>query len=280
MCAGMMNSLPKNRPFSKVEAMYCLQVDYDKGKTITISGYASLWKWHRNTVTSFLKKAGIEIIYPKITKEKQNQNGVLTPLKCVQIGVQITESNLYRSKKKSVQINFIDNKALPDACVQMPNEKCTDAKTEIVQIGVHYLSNSSNKVNSIQEEGYWAMFFSRNGSDELTGIEFFRSNEKKGWIDASGSLVDSKEGFAIKYIDYLKKKTAISKPHNGNGLTHLVPANRPPDQDLIEYFFLKKSDGDAAVKFFLQQDRIGWEGIQDWHSEADKFIQAGILSKK
>jgi hypothetical protein len=102
--------LPKVRPYSKLEALVSIQIDYDSGNSATISGYAALWRWSRNKVTSFLKAIGVEIIYPENTKKRQNQKGQI----------------MGRSAKKKGQIRFIDNKELQDQ-----KDRCSEKKGQI-----------------------------------------------------------------------------------------------------------------------------------------------------
>ena len=53
--------LPLNREYSKVEAAFSLQLDYDSGNNVSASGYAKLWGWSRNKVSKFLKDMDVEI---------------------------------------------------------------------------------------------------------------------------------------------------------------------------------------------------------------------------
>jgi len=69
--------LPKNRPYSRVEAMFSIQLDYDQENSVTVSGYANLWGWDRKTVRSFLDEAGITIEYPRDTQKCRNQQGLI-----------------------------------------------------------------------------------------------------------------------------------------------------------------------------------------------------------
>jgi len=97
---AFLKHLPKDRPFTKLEADFSLQVDYDRGALVTIAGYADLWKWSMKKVRFFLERIGVEIIYPESTQKKQNQKG--------QIRVQMRN----RSEGKKGQIRFIDSKYL------------------------------------------------------------------------------------------------------------------------------------------------------------------------
>ena len=103
--------LPKDRPYSKLEALVSIQIDYDSGNSATISGYAALWSWSRNRVRMFLDMIGIKIIYPENTRKRQNQKG--------QITIQIMD----RSEEKKGQMKFIDNKVLHNQKDRSPEKK-------------------------------------------------------------------------------------------------------------------------------------------------------------
>ena len=76
---GCVKYLPKDRAYTELEAMCCMQMDYDVGKEATIAGYADLWQWSRGKVYRFIKKIGIEIIYPQDTTQLRKQRGIITP---------------------------------------------------------------------------------------------------------------------------------------------------------------------------------------------------------
>lgn len=75
MSKAFVKELPTDRPFSKVEAAFSLQVDFDKGNAVTVAGYAKRWNWSRKKVTTFLEEIGVTIEYPENTAKKQNQQG-------------------------------------------------------------------------------------------------------------------------------------------------------------------------------------------------------------
>jgi len=72
---ALVKSLPRGRIFSEVEAAFSLSLDYDCGKSVTVSGYASRWGWSRKRVKKFIKDMGAEIVYPQDTAIKRNQKG-------------------------------------------------------------------------------------------------------------------------------------------------------------------------------------------------------------
>ena len=63
LCKNAAQFLPKDRPYTKLEAIYSLQLDYDDNNDVTVNGYAKLWKWNRKTVRNFIDRNGFEIIY-------------------------------------------------------------------------------------------------------------------------------------------------------------------------------------------------------------------------
>jgi hypothetical protein len=107
---GFLKHLPKDRRYTKLEAAFSLQVDFDLGKSVTVSGYADLWRWSRKKVKAFLDTIGVCVLYPENTQKKQNQKG--------QISIQIRD----RSGTDKGQIRFINNNMLEDE----KNRKGTD----------------------------------------------------------------------------------------------------------------------------------------------------------
>jgi len=99
----LVSFLPKiadSRPYTRLEAMFSLSVDYDNISDVSVSGYARMWKWNRKTVSRFFKEISVVIVYPDSTSDKQNQKG--------QIGIQIRD----RSGSDKGQIRIIKNKGL------------------------------------------------------------------------------------------------------------------------------------------------------------------------
>ena len=94
------SELPKKRPYTKLEAAYSLQIDYDNNNPATINGYSALWQWSRSKVNLFLGQMGIGIEYPENTQKKQNQKG--------QIKRQIRD----RSRTDKEQIRLIESNTL------------------------------------------------------------------------------------------------------------------------------------------------------------------------
>lgn len=55
--------LPKDRPYTELEAAFCLQLDFDElNNKVSCAGYAKLWQWTPKKVQCFLKKMEVKII--------------------------------------------------------------------------------------------------------------------------------------------------------------------------------------------------------------------------
>ena len=102
LCKGLACYLPKGRAYTRFEAAFSLQLDYDQGNYVTVAGYSELWGWSRKKVRGFFELMGIAIAYTEDTRKKQNQKG--------QIRIQIRD----RSGKEKKQIRLIDSKLLCD----------------------------------------------------------------------------------------------------------------------------------------------------------------------
>jgi|GEM_PF-3914123 len=113
---GLLRELPKDRPYSKVEAMFCISCDYDNGKPVTLRGYASLWRWSTGRVERFLKEISVHIEYPETTGQKTNQRGTIMSTKPRQ------------SRDNDGTINFIDSKALSEEARQRRDNDETAAR--------------------------------------------------------------------------------------------------------------------------------------------------------
>lgn len=69
---------PKDgRPYTEVEAVFCLQLDHNNKKTVSITGYSKLWGWGKDRVLRLLSRLSLNINYPEDTAKKQNQLGFL-----------------------------------------------------------------------------------------------------------------------------------------------------------------------------------------------------------
>jgi hypothetical protein len=53
--------LPRDRPYTELEAMYSLQLDYWENNDASVAGYAEVWMWSRTRVRTFLSNVSAEI---------------------------------------------------------------------------------------------------------------------------------------------------------------------------------------------------------------------------
>lgn len=107
----LVRELPKDRPFTRLEAIFSLTLDYDQGNVVTVLGYSRLWGWSRGKIERFFEELGIMIEYPSRTSQMQNQRG--------QIMIQMPS----KKRADNGQIKFIDSKWLSNEA----DRKRTDA---------------------------------------------------------------------------------------------------------------------------------------------------------
>jgi len=99
---GFLKYLPRDRPYTELEAAFSLMVDYDQDKLVTVTGYSHLWRWSKGKVLRFFNMIGVEISYPECTTKRRNQRGLIT----------IHKTDLKRTKNGLIKL--IDNKRLSD----------------------------------------------------------------------------------------------------------------------------------------------------------------------
>lgn len=102
--------LPKNRPYTKLEAAFCLQSDANDNNSVSIAGYAKLWDWGIKKVRLFLEKMGVTIIYPSDTKQIQNQKGYLKKI-IFTLGTDLgTDQEQIKEQISFIDINYLKEK--------------------------------------------------------------------------------------------------------------------------------------------------------------------------
>lgn len=70
------NDLPKNRPFTRLEAAYSLAVDRFTGKPFCLRGYARLWQWSTGKVTRFIEETDVCTEPDSTSNSQQNSETV------------------------------------------------------------------------------------------------------------------------------------------------------------------------------------------------------------
>ena len=98
---AFLRDLPHDRQYTRLEAAYSLQVDYDCKNSVTVAGYSALWSWSRTRVSKFLNDMNVVIIYPKNTQKRRNQKGHIA----------IHKQNIKETYKKHIRLienNYLD----------------------------------------------------------------------------------------------------------------------------------------------------------------------------
>lgn len=55
---GFVSALPKDRPYTELEAAYSVSCDIAAGKKVSVAGYAKLWKWNPKKVRRWMRDTG------------------------------------------------------------------------------------------------------------------------------------------------------------------------------------------------------------------------------
>ena len=195
---GFIRHLPKDRPYTKLEAVFSLQCDFDEKKKVTLRGYATLWKWSFGKVYRFFEELGIKIEYPENTSDRQNQRGTIMNT--------ITE----RSQQKYGTIRLIDYNSLES--ITERNEKENGTKTERSAKPTNILYPNPKKTP--------ADFLKRYADQDLIERAFqaIRSTRKTGKISDSVLLSQLKgwERYPVEHVE-AAINTYLSKDYASQG---------------------------------------------------------------
>lgn len=91
---AFVKDLPLSRPYTRLEAAYSLQYDYDNKNSVTVAGYSALWSWSRTRVSKFLVDMNVVIDYPEKTQKRRNQKGHIA----------IHKQNIKETYKKHIRL--------------------------------------------------------------------------------------------------------------------------------------------------------------------------------
>lgn len=148
--------MPHNRPYTRLEAAYSLQYDYDQKKSVTVAGYSALWSWSRSRVSKFLTDMNVEIIYPETTKKRRNQKGHIAlhkkdiietynkHIRCIE--------NTYLQEQKDIKKTKREHKKDISPCsTKEPNIFPEEIKNFSDTFQAHVLKTHSNKAPKITD---------------------------------------------------------------------------------------------------------------------------------
>lgn len=170
---ALVRELPKERPYTRLEAMFSLTCDYDNGETATLRGYASLWRWSTGKVERFLKEIGVRLEYPEPAGKKTNQRGTIMSTKPRQ------------SRDNSGTINFIDSKALSEEARQRRDNDETAARQSRGPTKEPRTLNSQT-LPKLEEVRAYCLERGKGVDPEA----WFNHYEAKGWIIGKAPMKD------------------------------------------------------------------------------------------
>lgn len=209
--------LPNNMPFTRLEALFSLQLDHHNKSKVSVVGMVKRWGWSRKRVRTFLDRVGVEIVYPKSTAKCRNQRG------------HIRGHKRDISTEKRGHIKLIDFSVLQTEGAIPPQNRghkrdISGATTKIID--KDNKKNTAFSGNAVGENG--DSYRTKKGR-KLTGwklrtfLDFWTAfNLKKGkaeaadiWLEIS-SLHDTLAGEIIKAakVEALRRPELIEKGHS------------------------------------------------------------------
>ncbi|MBW2185706.1 MAG: hypothetical protein JRG71_04640 [Deltaproteobacteria bacterium] len=143
--------LPKDRPYSGLEALYSLQCDHADECTATVAGYGALWQWSRGKVARFLEGLNVAIEYPEGSEKTRNKRG----------HIMIHKADIKRTNNR--QIRLIDSRQLDDD-TDIKQAK-SEHKTDIKQSTTNKLRLKLNK-HMVNFDQFWAIYPKKQGRQQ------------------------------------------------------------------------------------------------------------------
>ncbi len=197
--------LPLNRAYTKLEAMYCIQCDYDNEQAVSVTGYATLWQWSKTKVKTFLSDAGVMISYAQDTKKKPNQKGLIE----------------VQSESNQNLIRFIDNRDLqPKESNEIPigvqSESSTietNTNTEEIYLSIPLKDNGSRHDITLSDLKEYTAVFTRIPVDyELRKLRQWNVDNPRKRKTARG-IRKHISGWLTRANDKAQPKTEAPQPH-------------------------------------------------------------------
>jgi hypothetical protein len=216
--------LPDDRPYSKLEAVVSVSMDFDSKNPASYSGYSKLWGWSRNKVKKFMDDLGLSIESPETPEEIRLQKGKIKGHPKGQ-----PQDNLDDKKRQPL---FVYNKALYGIKDNLPEEKGQprdtpkDTTIDPIKIPNPKKNNTTQKPENVTEQTWHDILVLRKSKKAplteraLKGI--IREAEKAGWsIEAAFEEMCLRgwTGFKAEWVENSKnqsnQQTSFSSKTNG-----------------------------------------------------------------
>ncbi|MBC8180363.1 conserved phage C-terminal domain-containing protein [candidate division KSB1 bacterium] len=253
---GFLFFLPRDRPYTKLEAAFSLQIDYDQGNKVTVTGYSQLWRWSVGKVYRFLREMGVQIKYDFDTKKKQNQNGMIVNM--------ITE----RKRNESGMIRLIDNKDLEGQTERKRNE--SGMKTDQRRVTTKDPNPDKGNIpflkiiSDLNQRANTRFSHETKSTRRLIGARFnegrtFNDFQAVHMVKCAQWLNDD------KMVKYLRPETLYSAKHfesylneakrNGSGPAEQAEIKPDPLDPLRQGYDILTTKGESAFKEFCRKHK-------------------------
>ena len=156
MSKALLKKLPKDRPFSEVEAAFSLQVAHDCKQEVSVAGLAARWAWSRGRVKRFIVEMGGAVAYQKDTSNLQNQRG--------QIVIQIPD----RYRADNEQIRLFENNNLPSKTdrYRADSEQITDRS----RYTINNPNPNPNKKDLVPFDDFYSIYPKKRDKEEARKV--------------------------------------------------------------------------------------------------------------
>ena len=162
---GVVTEFPKNRPFTRIEALLSVTIDFHHNRRATLRGYAQLWQWKSvGKVARFLAGIGVEILQK--SEKKRNSGGTLMILP-------VEQQRNSGGTLKALNFNY-----LSAAAEQQRNNDGTTTGQQRDNDGTYYETDKdTEKKKAGEKPGTLPSFFKCHvgvGSPPMTNLAFLQ----------------------------------------------------------------------------------------------------------
>lgn len=193
-------ALPKDRPFTDLEAMYSLQLDYEKNNSVTVLGYAGRWKWSRTKIDKFLSDHEVIISYNGEVLNLRKRRGfidICPEKKRHKKEHKENNKGTIKGNKRFIDSRWIDNSKNNKKTIKghkKSNEKSTTINPNIILNPNNQINNKPQ--NEFAENDFYLTKRKRmlNGKRLESFMRFWNIfNYKKGKAESADAWLDIPE---------------------------------------------------------------------------------------
>lgn len=135
--------LPRDRPYTELEALISHTIDVDENKTYSVNGYSKLWQWSRSKVRNFLNSVRTQLGHHrdshKYNAKTQKRQGIVLKLNNLHASSDTARTQLGQGKRHSLD-TAMDTTINPNTNPLNPNKKNNNIYSSEIEQIVSYLN--------------------------------------------------------------------------------------------------------------------------------------------